>query len=223
MIVAIDGPVAAGKTTVANRLASILGYSLLDTGAIYRSVALACRQRGVELTASSTVTALASSLHIEFRHDGRTNRVYLDDEDVTEEIRAPEMSEGASVVSALPSVRGALLELQRDLAASGRVIAEGRDIGTVVFPNAEVKVFLTADPEIRALRRFREQMSRGESANLDSVLESLERRDHRDRNRSVAPLVAADDAIAIDSTHLTIDQVVDQILARVDIVSQRPL
>ena len=213
MVIAIDGPVAAGKTTVANRLADQLGFSLLDTGAIYRAVAFRCTQEQIEFTDAAQVAKIARDLPIEFRHDGRTNRILLAGSDVSEAIRTTEISEGASIVSAIPGVRDALLALQRDLGSSGNVIAEGRDIGTVVFPAARFKFFLTADPKIRALRRYRELLARGESTNLEEVLVALRDRDARDSSRPVAPLAVAEDAVEVDTTNLSLNEVVELLLS----------
>lgn len=218
MIVAIDGPVAAGKTTVARRLAARLGYLLLDTGAIYRCVALSCRQHGVDFGDTERIRELATDVEIEFRWQDGLNRVLLAGKDVTDEIRTQAISTAASQVSALPAVRGALLDLQRNLAGTADVVAEGRDIGTVVFPRAEVKIFLTAEPHVRAARRRRELVERGETSSIDEVLAALQERDQRDRNRPVAPLLAAPDAIEIDSSHLDVTAVVDFVVARVEAV-----
>ncbi len=212
MIIAIDGPVAAGKTTLSKHLADRLGFSLLDTGAIYRAVALASRRQNIDWSDEPSVATVASRLRIEFRWIDGTNQVLIEGEDVTEAIRTPEMSQGASLVSALPAVRQALLDLQRQLGEQGNVIAEGRDIGTVVFPHADLKVFLTARPEIRARRRHQEWLRKGIGDSYEDVLEALKERDARDENRSVAPLVPALDSILIDSSKLSIEQVVTQVL-----------
>jgi len=212
VIIAIDGPVAAGKTTLSKHLADRLGYSLLDTGAIYRAVALASRRQSIGWSDEPSVAAVASQLRIEFRWIDGTNHVLLGGEDASDAIRTPEMSQGASLVSALPAVRAALLDLQRQLGEQGDVIAEGRDIGTVVFPHADLKVFLTARPEIRAQRRHEEWLRTGIDDTYENVLEALRERDARDENRPVAPLVPAPDSILIDSSELSIEQVVTQVL-----------
>lgn len=212
MIIAIDGPVAAGKTTLSKHLADRVGFSLLDTGAIYRAVAVASRRQDIDWSDEPSVATVASQLRIEFRWIDGTNQVLIEGEDVTEAIRTPEMSQGASLVSALPAVRKALLDLQRQLGEQGNVIAEGRDIGTVVFPHADLKVFLTARPEIRARRRHQEWLRKGIDDSYEDVLEALKERDARDENRPVAPLVPALDSILIDSSELSMEQVVTQVL-----------
>src|SRR6476620_3995506 len=182
LIVAIDGPAGAGKSTAARLLAARLGYSLLDTGAIYRSMALRARERGVAWDDGPGVAALADGIDIAFRLDGAVNRVTLNGQDVTAAIRAPEMSDGASRVSALPEVRAALLGLQRRLGAKGGVVVEGRDIGTVVFPDE------------RARRRVAELEARGQPASFERTKQEMAERDARDSTRVVAPLKKADDA-----------------------------
>jgi cytidylate kinase len=215
VIVAIDGPVAAGKTTVAKKIAARLGQPLLDTGAIYRCVALSAQRAGVRWQDEAQLAALAERLAIEFRLEGEVNHVLLAGEDVTAAIRTPEMSQGASLVSALRGVRAALLELQRRLGEASGVVAEGRDVGTVVFPGADVKIFLTATPEVRARRRHRELADRGATETFESVLAALQERDRRDTERPVAPLVLAEDAMMVDTSDLTVEQVVSRILAAV--------
>jgi cytidylate kinase len=213
LVITIDGPVAAGKTTAAHRLANHLDITLLDTGAIYRTVAWLARQADRDWHREEAVEPLARRLSIEFRLRDGINRVFVEDRDLTDAIRQPEISHGASVVSAHPRVRAALLELQRAYGACQDVIAEGRDTGTVVFPAAEFKFFLTAAPEVRAQRRCLELRARGVDAELAAVLEELQRRDQRDSNREVAPLLAAPEAVRIDSSSLSVDEVVDTILS----------
>lgn len=213
IVVAIDGPAGAGKSTVSKRLTAALGYRLLDTGALYRTVALAARRRGVAWDDEAGLAAIARDLDVEFSLEGDENRVHLAGDDVSAAIRTPEMSEGASVVSAHPAVREALLDLQRRLGAEGGVVAEGRDVGTVVFPDAEAKFFLTAAPEERAQRRHEELRARGEQVSFDDTLADLLRRDERDSNRAVAPLTQAEDALLVDSSGKSLDQVVAEMLA----------
>jgi CMP/dCMP kinase len=208
LIVAIDGPAGAGKSTAARLLAARLGYALLDTGAIYRSMALRARERGVSWDDGPGVAALADGIDISFRLDGKVNHVTLNGQDVTAAIRTPEMSDGASRVSALPEVRAALLGLQRRIGAAGGVVVEGRDIGTVVFPDAEAKFFLTADTDERARRRVAELTAAGKPVDVDQTKAEIVARDTRDSTRAAAPLRKADDAIEIDSSALAPDAVV---------------
>lgn len=219
-IVAIDGPAGAGKSTVTRRVAERLAYRVLDTGALYRSVALEAAQGGVPFEDESRVAQLARAMAeddaIEFVPDSaHGQRVLLRGEDVTLAIRTQPMSDGASRVSALPAVRAALLELQRAIGRSGGVVVEGRDIGSVVFPDAETKFFLTATAEERARRRHAELRARGTDVDYPTILAEVIERDERDRLRDVAPLIQALDAYAIDSSRLSIDEVVDLIVARV--------
>ena len=210
IVVAIDGPAGAGKSTVSKRLTSLLGYRLLDTGALYRSVALTATRRGVSYADAGALAAIAAGLDVNFQLDGMTNRVFLAGEDVSAAIRTPEMSEGSSIVSAVPEVRAALLQLQRELAGKGGVVAEGRDVGTVVLPDAGAKFFLTASDEVRARRRVEELRAAGIAAMFDETLAEMRRRDERDSSRAAAPLVCAPDAIVVDSSVLAIDDVVQQ-------------
>jgi cytidylate kinase len=208
IVVAIDGPAGAGKSTVSKRLATELGYRLLDTGAIYRSVALVAKQRDVAWNDEAALGDIAARLDVSFRMVDGENRVFVDGRDVSSAIRTPELSEGASQVSQLPRVRQGLLKLQRKLGAQGGVIAEGRDIGTVVFPDAGAKFFLTASEAARARRRFEELQGRGETVDLAATAGEMRKRDARDSQRAVAPLRQADDAILVDSSALGIEQVV---------------
>lgn len=214
IVVAIDGPAGAGKSTVSKRLTALLGYRLLDTGALYRSVALRAKRAGVSYADVDALAAIAAGLDINFVLDGMQNRVFLGGEEVSAAIRTPEVSEGSSIVSAVPQVRAALLALQRQLAGKGGVVAEGRDVGTVVLPDAQAKFFLTASDEVRARRRVEELKAAGIPAMYDETLAEMRRRDQRDSSREAAPLVCAPDAIVVDSSILAIDEVVDQ-MARV--------
>lgn len=222
-VVAIDGPAGAGKSTVSQRVADALGYTLLDTGALYRCVGFRARELGVTgdpEAVARVATALADGRAIRFETTSSgERRVWLLDADVTEAIRTPEASNLASLVSAIPAVRQALLQIQRDFGREGRVVVEGRDIGTVVFPDAEAKFFLTASVEERAARRFAELQARtqapSQTTTLDSVQEEVRERDRRDSQRPVAPLVQAPDAELVDSTSLDIDGVVQKIVQRV--------
>jgi cytidylate kinase len=209
-VVAIDGPAGAGKSTVAKGLAGKLGYTFLDTGALYRTVALTAKRRQIPWSDGPRLGELARSLTIVFAKDGERIRVLADGQDVTDEIRTSEISEGASRVSALPEVRAGLLDLQRRVATTANVVAEGRDVGTVVFPSAKAKFFLIANPETRALRRTLELQAKGQSAVLADVLADMRVRDERDSARAVAPLRRADDAVEIDTSVLTPEQVIDK-------------
>ncbi len=224
-IVAIDGPAGAGKSTVARRLAEALGFVLVDTGAMYRAVALAAARSGLAFTDRERVGALAQKLVEEealaFERDRtRGVRVRLSGEDVSDAIRTPAIAQGASLVSAHAEVRSALLDLQRQAGRDGGVVLEGRDIGTVVFPAADVKFFLTASAETRAKRRHDELVGKGQPSELEATLADVERRDAQDRQREVAPLKQADDALLVDSTSLSIDETVAQMLAYVERVSK---
>jgi cytidylate kinase len=217
-VVAIDGPAGAGKSTVARGLARRLGYTFLDTGALYRAVALAARERSVSWDDGPGLGKLVSGLAIAFAKDRDQVRVLADGRDVTEEIRSPGISDGASRVSTLPEVRTGLLDLQRQLARAADVVAEGRDVGTVVFPFAQAKFFLVASQETRALRRTLELQAKGKPSDLAEVLAEMRIRDERDRSRVLAPLRRADDAMEIDTSALTPDQVIDRM---VKVVSAR--
>ncbi len=214
-VIAIDGPAGSGKSTVARRIAQALGLTLLDTGAIYRSLALRAREQGVDWGDGPALARLCASLDLRFRLEGEKDRVLLDGRDVSDAIRTPEISRGASQVSALPEVRTALLGRQRRFAEEGSVVAEGRDIGTVVFPSARPKIFLSASPEVRAGRRHAELASAGQRVSLEEVLREQVSRDAADAGRSAAPLRAAADAITVDTSGLEIDEVVARILALV--------
>lgn len=215
VVVTIDGPAGAGKSTVAKRLASALGYRLLDTGAIYRAVALAARRGAIDWADGEALAGVARALDIHFRFVDGANHVSLGADDVTAAIRAPEISSGASQVSAHPQVRAALLELQRRLGAAGGVVVEGRDTGTVVFPDAEAKFFLTASDEVRAQRRCDELIASGVSADYEATIAAIRERDERDSNRAVAPLARPADATVVDSSAADIEEVVRTIEAAV--------
>ena len=218
-VVAIDGPAGAGKSTVSRRVAEALGYMLLDTGALYRCVGLQAKRTGAlgdSAAIGDVARELASQHAIRFQNDALgEQRVLLFDEDVSEEIRTNELSTLASEVSAISAVREALLEIQRDVGRDGSVVVEGRDIGTVVFPDAEAKFFLTASVERRATRRYEELKSRNEDTSLEEVVEAVKERDRRDSNRPVAPLKRASDALLVDSTELDVDDVVQTIVQQV--------
>jgi len=211
-IVAIDGPVGAGKSTVAMGVARALGIRYIDTGAMYRSVAWLALRQGVDLRDERAVASIAASASIEFVPANSRQGVVVNGTDVTEAIRTPEVSEAASVVSAHPAVRHAMVALQRRMGAEGGVVMEGRDIGTVVFPDAEVKVFLDASPEERARRRFKELVAKGVAVDYESLKKAEEERDRRDSTRAHSPLRRAPDAVVIDTTGLTVQEIVDRIV-----------
>jgi cytidylate kinase len=220
MIITIDGPAGAGKSTVARKLADKLGFTLVDTGALYRAVALAAQREGVAWDDEAKVVAVArrmeASRSLRLVPDAdRGVRVMLDGQDVSDGIRTVDMGMGASRVSAIGAVRAALLDLQRQAGESGGVVLEGRDIGTVVFPDAEVKFFLTASPEIRAQRRYDELLLRGQRVDYAATLAEVKQRDENDTNRPIAPLRRADDAIFVDSSDRPVDEIVAEMARRV--------
>lgn len=210
IIVAIDGPAGAGKSTIARNLARHFGLLNLESGAMYRAFALKALRTGMPLEESSGLERLAAETTIRLEPGEDENRVYLDDEDVTGLIRNPTVTEAASRVSVFPAIRAWMVRLQQQLGAEGGVVMEGRDIGTVVFPHAEVKIFLDAAPEVRGLRRY-DQLGGQQSASApppDEIIRDLRARDERDRNRADSPLKPAQDSVLLDSTNLTLDQAV---------------
>ena len=224
-VVALDGPAGAGKSTVARRLADALDFVLLDTGAIYRSVSLATMRADVPWTDEAAVSRVAARIAtpgvLELSSGAEGTRVTLDGEDISIAIRTPENSRGASTVSAIPGVRAALLSLQRAYAERGGVVMEGRDIGTVVAPDAEAKFFVTASPEVRARRRFDELRARGTDVSFEATLAEVIARDEADEGRAVAPLKPAADAQIVDTSTLGIDDVVAHLVARVRALQTR--
>jgi cytidylate kinase len=216
LIIAIDGPAGAGKSATARELAVRLALPYLDTGAMYRAVALLARRAGLErldADGQARVVGFAERLAVSFRGDPRAQRVILDGEDVTDALRAPDVSQMASVVSAIPEVRRQMVRRQRELAARSGGVIEGRDIGTVVFPDATLKIFLTAEPEVRARRRFEELGRRGVAASWEDVLEEQRERDRRDSTRADSPLRPAEGAVVFDTSRLTLAEVVDALAA----------
>ena len=212
-VVAIDGPAGVGKSTTAREVADRLGFTLVDTGALYRTVALIARERGADWEDGEAVAEVAAGLPIALgRDESGGTRVRVGERDCSKEIRRPEISMGASTVSKHPEVRSALLGLQRQLGAEGGVVLEGRDIGTVVFPDAEVKVFLTARAEVRARRRWEEERAKGGATTFEETLAEVRRRDRQDETRAVAPLRQAPDAVVIDSSEQTVGQVVERVV-----------
>jgi cytidylate kinase len=213
LTIAIDGPAGAGKSTIARRVAQTLGYTNLESGAMYRALGLKALEHGVVLEDEAALVALASQSRIELEPTATGNLVLLDGNDVSQRIRQPEVADAASRVSVHPRVRVWMVDRQREMGALGGVVMEGRDIGTAVFPHAEIKVFLEATPEVRAIRRvLQEDGGTGDKARIAEVAEEIRKRDERDRTRAASPLVAAPDAIVVDSTSLTIDQVVERVL-----------
>ena len=206
--IAIDGPAGAGKSTIAKRLAVKLGCIYVDTGALYRTIAYSLLKSGKDYNDVATVVAHLPGISVNIAYKGDTQIVLLDGEDVSRFIRTPEVSNVASVTSAIPEVRAYLLGLQRRLAEENSVVMDGRDIATVVLPNAKVKIFLTASPEERARRRYVELKEKGIEANLDEVLADIKDRDYRDSHRDVAPLKQADDAVLVDTTDKDLEQAV---------------
>jgi cytidylate kinase len=215
VIIAVDGPAGSGKSTVARGVAAALGIRYLDTGAMYRSVALRGIEEGLEPDDAAGLAAIAESMTIGFEHEDASalpTKVVVDGRDVTAAIRTPAVDATVSPASAVPAVRVAMVDLQREFGRDGSLVAEGRDIGTVVFPDADLKVYLTAAPEERARRRHAELVDRGEDISHDSVLSNLHARDDADSSREASPLVAASDSVEIDTTDMTIDEVIGRIV-----------
>jgi cytidylate kinase len=213
LTIAIDGPAGAGKSTIAQRVAKALDYTNLESGAMYRALGLKALEHKVSLEDESALMALASKSHIELQPTATGNLVLLDGSDVSQQIRQPAVADAASRVSVHPRVRVWMVDRQREMGSEGGVVMEGRDIGTAVFPHAEVKIFLEASAEIRAIRRLlQEDGGTSDKARIAAVAEEIRKRDERDRTRAASPLVAAPDAVVLDSTSLTIEQVVEKVL-----------
>src|SRR6202011_5250919 len=213
LTIAIDGPAGSGKSSVARRVAEMLGYLYLDSGAMYRAVALKALARQLPIDDEAKMESLAAETHIELKPPtkeqedaGLKNRVFLDGREVTEEIRRTEVGDVASRLATIAGVRRVLVKEQQAAGAGGGVVMEGRDIGTVVFPNAELKIFLDASPEVRAERRWKEHQEKGDTLTVLQVLEEVRERDKRDRERKVSPLVRADDAVNVDNTAMDVEE-----------------
>ena len=214
-VLAIDGPSGSGKGTVSRLVADALGWHLLDSGALYRLVGLAAQRHGISLEDEAGLENLARGLDVVFQGEGEATRVLLEGDDVSDAIRTEQAGNSASRVAALPGVRTALLERQRAFRTPPGLVADGRDMGSVVFPDAEIKVFLTASPEERAKRRYKQLKEKGFSGSLSALSEEIAERDRRDASRAVAPLKPAPDAVQIDTTGVGIDQVVERVLTLV--------
>jgi cytidylate kinase len=213
LTIAIDGPSGAGKSTVAQSLAKRMGYVYIDTGAMYRSVALKVKEKGISPEDESALNELASSLHITFVTKGDQTHVFCDGEDITSAIRTPEISRLASSISKQKEVRKSLVQFQRKMGKEGGVILEGRDIGTVVFPDADVKFYLDADSDERVRRRYHEMVQKGIQVDFKETREELVQRDHDDMHRTHSPLKKAKDALWIDSTHRSVEEVVEEMVS----------
>jgi CMP/dCMP kinase len=209
LIIAIDGPVGSGKSTLARRVAEILGYIYIDTGAMYRAVGLKALRRGmaIEPDNADALEGLTRETRIDLCAQNGSQRIFLDGEDVTASIRTPEVAQAASKIAVIPGVRHVLVAEQRRAGQQGGVVMEGRDIGSVVFPDAQLKIFLTASPEVRAERRWREHQQKGDKIDLARTLEEIRERDRRDEGRASSPLVRAADAVVVDSTAMDAEEV----------------
>ena len=213
--VAIDGPAGAGKSTVARAAAKELGFIYVDTGALYRAVGVHCLRNNIVTTDADGVGAILKDITVELKFIDGVQHVFLNGDDVSTEIRLPEASMAASNVSAIPSVRTFLFDLQRDIAAKNNCLMDGRDIGTVVLPDAKVKIFLTADPEERAMRRFKELQEKGSTVTFKEVLDDLIVRDYNDSHREIAPLKPAEDSIVINTTGYSLEESINKIIETV--------
>lgn len=215
LVIAIDGLSGAGKSTVARRLAGRLGYIYIDTGAMYRAIGWKAKREGVEPSDEEALADLCSRTEVTIKKDNADPRFYVDGADVSDAIRTPEMGMMASAVSKSAAVRGRLLSLQRDLGKDGGVVMDGRDIGTVVFPDADIKFYLDASVSERGKRRYRELKAKGMAVDLESITREIAARDLQDSSRALAPLTKAADALAVDSSEMSIDQVLDTLVSRI--------
>lgn len=215
VVITIDGPSGAGKGTLSQLVAKQLGYHLLDSGALYRLVALSAHKLNVNIEDEQAIADVASQLQVKFDVTGDSTRIMLVDEDVTDAIRHESVSMNASVVAAYPMVRAALLQRQKDFAQAPGLVADGRDMGTTVFPQAQVKIFLTASAEARAERRYKQLTQKGVVVDMAELIKDIKARDDRDTQRATSPLKPADDAVVLDSTSLSIEQVLEAVLDKV--------
>lgn len=209
--VAIDGPAGAGKSTISRQAAKALGFIYVDTGALYRAVGLNALRKGIDTDDAEAVAESVKDISVELKYENGEQAVFLNGENVSAFIRTPEASMAASKVSAVPKVREFLFGLQQEIAAKNDCVMDGRDIGTVVLPNAQVKIFLTASAEARAQRRYKELVEKGEQVDYENVLAEMKQRDYNDSNRAVAPLKAADDAVVVDTTELNLEESIEKI------------
>lgn len=215
--IAIDGPSGAGKSTIAKAAAEHFGFIYVDTGALYRTLGLGAVRNNIDISDADAVKAFLPSVHVEMKHDEKEGqRMYLNGDDVTGEIRFPEISQAASKISAIPCVREHLLQMQRDMAEKYNVIMDGRDIGTVVLPDAEIKIFLTASLEDRAKRRYEELVEKGMDVTYPKIYEDMKKRDEQDSNRAVAPLKPAEDAVLVDTSGNTLQESIDMICSVIE-------
>lgn len=221
LIIAIDGPSGAGKSTVAKALAERLGYLYIDTGAMYRALALKAKEKGIEIRDEKALTKLASEIDINFVNSDNKTYIFCNGQNISDAIRTPEMSWMASEISKIEGVRREMVKKQRQMGKMGGVVLEGRDIGTVVFPNADVKFYLDADLEERGRRRFRELLEKGQEVNLEKTIKDIMERDQNDMNRDHSPLRKADDAILIDSTNLSIEEVIKEMMNVISLAKGR--
>jgi len=222
-VITVDGPSGAGKGTLSQLLARKLGYNLLDSGALYRLVALAAQNQGIDIQNPDAVADVAVNLNVVFDASAESVRILLDGIDVSRAIREEQIGMAASVVAAYPPVRAALLTRQRAFQASPGLVADGRDMGTCVFPDADIKFFLTASAEARADRRYKQLSEKGQSVDRDALIRDIQERDQRDSTRTVSPLKPADNAILVDSTHLNIDEVLALMVSHIDSLSSSDL
>ncbi len=214
--VAIDGPAGAGKSTVAKGAAAKLGYIYVDTGALYRAIGVYALRQGVDTRDGNGISALLPEINVELKFIDGVQHVFLNGEDVSVEIRTPDASMAASNVSAIPSVRSFLFDLQREIAGKNNCIMDGRDIGTVVLPNAQVKIFLTADPEERAMRRYKELIVKDPNVKYDDVLADLKARDYQDSHREIAPLKPAEDSVVYNTTGNNLEESVEKVISIIE-------